>query len=537
MNLLCNIRNLLSLAILTCCLQSLAQTPIKNWQLLDHEKDGVYGIGVEKAYSTLLKNKKPKKKVLVAIIDVGMDITHPAFRGAIWTNQKEIAGNGRDDDGNGYVDDVHGWNFMGECKVETYDCIREYVKFKSKYERLTDTLTPGMRQWTKIKTETESFLKFRERIFNRTEPAIVALSILNAYWKNSLKADSVYIGKIIHSQLPAGIDSNVIKAQKEVLTKVFPGDTLRRNALTLQAVINGYQNVVDLYKGEYLTAKTIIEQNDAGYFRKKSPGDDPYTNTDIHYGNSNTTTTMPHGNGVAGIIAASRTNPDMKGIADWVELMPISIVSQKVIGEERDKDVANAIRYAVDNGAAIINFSLGKKSSPQKILVDESIRYAASKGVLLFAAAGNDASDNDLITDYPSAYFDDGSVADNVFKVGATTSGPSLVWKFSNYGKKNVDFFAPGDDIYSTALNSSYNRDSGTSYASPTAAGLAALIWSYYPNLTYKEVAKCITHSVEESNVLVTKPGSNERVPFKALSRLGGMINAYKALLFAATIH
>jgi cell wall-associated protease len=217
--------------------------------------------------------------------------------------------------------------------------------------------------------------------------------------------------------------------------------------------------------------------------------------------------------------------------------MPITVVTPKVIGEERDKDVANAIRYAVDNGAKIINFSLGKQTSPQKQLVEASVRYAASRGVLIFAAAGNQASNKDVVTNYLNRHFADGSLADNLFLVGATTSGSALVWSSSNYGKEEVDFFAPGDDIYSTALDGKYNWDSGTSYAAPAAAGLAALIWNYYPALSYKQVAQCIEKSVGLSEMLVEKPGTTEQVPFKALSRLGGLINAYEALKMAAIIH
>jgi subtilisin family serine protease len=516
-------------------LQLFAQAP-KNWQLLDYKMDSVYGISVEKAYTTLLKDKKPKKKVIVAIIDVGMDIKHPAFKGSIWTNKKEIDGNRVDDDGNGYIDDVHGWNFMGDCQVETYDCIREYVKFKKKYEHAIDTLNSNVKQWIKVRRETESFMTYHEANIKRIEPFISAFTILNRYWQKALGKDSIIFREVMNLKLPSNSDTRLILAQTKVLPQALLSDTARRNILTLQTVVNIYRNALEFFKGEYETAKTIIDHDDVGYFRRQSPGDDSYTNADIYYGNSDIKPHIPHGNGVAGIIAATRDNPDVKGIASWVEVMPIVIVTPKVIGEERDKDVSNAIRYAVDNGAQVINFSLGKQSSPQKDLVDASVQYAASKGVLIFACAGNGASDNDLVTDYLSTHFADGSVGSNVFKVGASTYGSGLVWKYSNYGKKEVDFFAPGDDIYSPALNGTYNRDSGTSYASPTAAGLAALIWNYYPALTYKQVAQCISQSVSASDVLVTKPGTTEQVPFKTLSRLGGLINAYEALKLAANI-
>ena len=189
--------------------------------------------------------------------------------------------------------------------------------------------------------------------------------------------------------------------------------------------------------------------------------------------------------------------PGIKGISESVEIMSIQIVPLKVIGEERDKDVANAIRYAVNNGAKIINISLGKQTSPQNELVYSAVRYAAVKGVLIFVAAGNEASNGDVIFDYPSSIFKDGTKATNLLKIGATTYGKNLVWEYSNYGGKSVDFFAPWDDIYSTALDGKYNRNSGTNYAAPNTAGLISHIWSYYPKLNYKDVMNCITQSVE----------------------------------------
>ncbi|MBD1393412.1 S8 family serine peptidase [Mucilaginibacter glaciei] len=532
----------MSKIIFTCFLSlitvnGLAQVPPKNWQLLDYGNDSIHGMSVNKARVTLLKNLRPKRKVIVAIIDIGMDVSHPAFKGAIWTNQKEISGNGVDDDGNGYIDDVHGWNFVGDCEAETYDCVREYVKYKSIYENSTDSLTPKYRNWKEMKKQTEENLAFRKRIFQRTEPAISALKLLNTYWINLLHTDSIYLKNILNRTVLGNADSNIIKAQTLVLPRVMSNDTAKRNKLTLQAVIKGYQSVVDRYKGEYETANTIIAHNDVTWFRKKSPGDDPFTNANVYYGNARMTAAMSHGNGVAGIIAASQTDACMKGISDWVEIMPIQIVTPKVIGEERDKDVANAIRYAVNNGAKIINISLGKQTSPQKELVDNAVRYAASKGVLIFAAAGNDATDNDSIINYPSSVFANGTRANNLFTVGATTYGDGLVWRHSNFGKKTVDFFAPGDDIYSTAFHGNYNRDSGTSYASPTAAGLAALIWNYYPQLDFKQVMLCIERSVLWSETSVTKPGTDEKVPFKQLSRTGGIINAYNALAIANKMH
>ncbi|HEY4877310.1 MAG TPA: S8 family serine peptidase, partial [Puia sp.] len=224
----------------------------------------------------------------------------------------------------------------------------------------------------------------------------------------------------------------------------------------------------------------------------------------------------------------------MDGIADNVIIMPVRASCD---GDERDKDVALAIRYAVDNGAKIINMSFGKPFSPGKEWVDEAVRYAAKKGVLLIHGAGNDATDADSIPFYPNAYFkSDGTKADNFITVGASASSSFLVASFSDYGKTVVDVFAPGVNIYSTIPGNKYDWYSGTSMASPVVAGIAALIWSYYPTLTYRQVKYCIEKSVTPIDILVTKPGTNKKVPFSSLSKTGGIVNAYQAILIAEQI-
>jgi cell wall-associated protease len=271
--------------------------------------------------------------------------------------------------------------------------------------------------------------------------------------------------------------------------------------------------------------------------RRDIIGDDPENINDKIYGNNDVSAGyQSHGTHVSGIIAARRNNGiGMDGIADNVLIMPIRASCD---GDERDKDVALAIRYAVDNGAKVINMSFGKPFSPGKEWVDEVVKYAAKKGVLLIHGAGNDAIDSDSIPFYPNAYFkSNGEKADNFITVGASgASDRSLVANFSNYGKTTVDIFAPGVDIYSTIPGNEYEQESGTSMASPVVAGIAALIWSYYPKLTYKQVKYCIEKSATPINTLVTKPGTYKKVPFSSLSRTGGIVNAYKALQLAATL-
>jgi subtilisin family serine protease len=215
--------------------------------------------------------------------------------------------------------------------------------------------------------------------------------------------------------------------------------------------------------------------------------------------------------------------------------MPVKI-SNGWASDDQDKDVANAIRYAVDNGARIINMSFGKFISPLKSWVDEAVKYAEIKGVLLIAAAGNEATNTDSLVYYPSTYYTDKTITSNLIKVGASTFDSTLVGVFSNYGSKTVNVFAPGVSIYTTQINKGYTSLNGTSFAAPMVAGMAALIWSYYPTFTYKQIRYCLEQSATPFETMVTKPGTREKVPFSSLCTTGGIVNAYQALLIAEQI-
>ncbi len=243
-----------------------------------------------------------------------------------------------------------------------------------------------------------------------------------------------------------------------------------------------------------------------------------------------------HGTHVAGIIGAVRGNGvGVDGIAPAVKFMMIRTVPD---GDERDKDVANAIRYAVDNGAKIISMSFGKAYSPYKAAVDDPVRYADAKGVLMVHAAGNDGADLAKGKNFPTPAYLGGGHPVNWLEVGASSwkGGDELAASFSNYGQNEVDVFAPGVDILSTVPGNQYERDSGTSMAAPVVSGLAALIMDYYPNLSASDVRKIIVASVSKYDQTVNRPGDDKdkvRVPFGTLSVSGGIVNAYNALKMA----
>ncbi len=288
----------------------------------------------------------------------------------------------------------------------------------------------------------------------------------------------------------------------------------------------------------WLLSKSLLKKADSVPpvdYRGKEVKDDYFNIKDRFYGNSNLMgDPYFHGTHVAGIIGAGRGNEKgMDGIANAVKLMGIRVVPN---GDEHDKDVALGIRYAVDNGAHIINMSFGKRVSPERKMVEDAIRYAESKGVLLINAAGNDGADVDSLPNYPTPFYMKANKrASNMITVGASgATEAGLIAAFSNYGDQTVDVFAPGVSIYSTLPENKYSPLSGTSMATPVVAGIAALIKSYYPNLTAKQIKSIIEQTVTKINFPVTKPKSGgEKVAMTELCRTGGIVNAYDALLMA----
>ncbi len=521
-------------------ISSYAQTSAASsngWHLKDKTTSGYYGISLDKAYE-LVKEKK-SKTVVVAVIDSGIDTTHEDLKPVLWTNPKEIPGNGIDDDGNGYVDDVHGWNFIGgrdgrNVKEDSYEAARVYHKYKSKFAQVTDTasLSPEDRELYR------TWKRAAKDIAPNAENALNLMLIKNAY-KSAMSADSVLQNKLNKAEY-SGSDVEKYAATDE------EGKLAKRKMLVLY---NGLSLDLDRSNkeilgeiGDYLSGEE--RKNEAA---EKAPRDyrgeivkDNYEDiNDRFYGNNDIMASTPlHGTHVAGIIGAARNNgKGMDGVADNVKIMMIRAVPD---GDEHDKDIALAIRYAVDNGAKVINMSFGKGFSPEKEWVDEAVKYAESKGVLLVHAAGNSAADIDTTENYPSPVFKgDAQRASNWITVGASGDPKlgGLVASFSNYGKKEVDVFAPGVQIYSTVPGgNTYGNLQGTSMASPVVAGLAAFILSYYPELTPQQVKQVIEKSAGKPDTSVKNPETGETVQLSELSVTGGLVNAYEAIKMAATL-
>jgi cell wall-associated protease len=520
----------------------------KDWFLKDPETDHFQGISVEKTYMTLLQGK-PSKTVLVAVIDSGIDIEHEDLKDIIWTNEDEIPANGVDDDKNGYIDDVHGWNFLGgkdgqNVDEDTYEVTREYARLKPLYENMEESKVSKKNKaefalWQRVKAKYERDFKSNKDQYDQYKQQYDLYD--NAYttldFCDSVISKSMGGRAVMKSSLSAVETTNdTIRFAKETLNKVLEyvdGD------IAVSEFLNELKQYLAQLKEGLDHYGTAVEYGyNLEFNSRKIVGDDPNNLYEKGYGNNDVEgPDARHGTHVAGIIGANRNNElGIKGIVDNVRIMVLRAVPN---GDERDKDIANAIIYAVDNGARVINMSFGKAFSPQKEAVDKAVKYAESKGVLLVHAAGNDGDNIDKEENFPTKVLNNGAEVRNWLEIGASSYGADehFVATFSNYGKKSVDLFAPGVEMYSTVPNNQYEDLQGTSFASPATAGVAALLLSYYPDLTAAQVKDILRQSTRKFDGLkVTKPGTAEEVLFTTLSSTGGLVNAYEAVKLAESI-
>ena len=513
----------------------------KGWHLMDKGDSGYYGISINKAYAFLKSKNIKSKTVIVAVIDSGVDTTHEDLRSILWHNPKEIPGNGIDDDKNGYVDDIYGWNFLGghdgkNVEEDSFEGARVYHKLKSKFEGKD----PATLLTKEDKEQYKMWKRAEKEVVGDTKTNSLELIFLKRAYAGAMKSDTIlrkalnmdkYTGKDIDTLNP--VDADARKA-KSLLLPLFQGNDAMETSN--QEFLEGF--------GEYVSGEE--KKADAATtppvdFRGNIVKDNYDDFNDRFYGNNDVMASEKsalHGTHVSGIIAAMRNNGvGMDGIADNVRIMMVRAVPD---GDEHDKDIALAIRYAVDNGAEVINMSFGKGFSPEKKWIDEAVQYAATKNVLLVHAAGNDAKDVDTTFNFPTpVYQADGMRAPNWITVGASgdPKAGGLTASFSNYGKKEVDVFAPGVKIYSTVPGGNkYQNLQGTSMASPVVAGLAALILEYFPTLSAAQVKMVIEKSASKPADKVKNPETGELVSLGDISKSGGIINAYEAVKLASTL-
>ncbi len=514
----------------------------RNWQLTDFTSTGFYGISLDKAYSTILPTLKPKRKIIVAVIDSGVDTLHEDLKSILWKNKNEIPGNRIDDDHNGYVDDIYGWNFIGgkdgkNVTKDSYEGARVYYKYKKLFDgksieetSLNNDQLTAFKNYKKAKEILEIQAKEASMYVMILKDIVTKLPIADSILKISL-GKNTYTGDELENFKAVSADE--IKSKKAMLGIFQQTRQMDQpNSFVLKELLEFY---------EQEKSKMIAVEKEPIDYRNPIVLDNYDDVNDRYYGNNDVMATgAEHGTHVAGIIAADRKNATgINGIANNVEIMMIRAVPD---GDEHDKDIANAIHYAVENGAWVVNMSFGKGFSPEKKWVDEAVKYAESKGVLLIHAAGNDDKNIDIEDNFPSQNINNDTlnIASNWINVGA--SGPTLAElkaSFSNYGKREVSVFAPGVDIYSTLPGGNvYGSMDGTSMAAPVVSGIAALILSYYPELSASQVKNIIERSaVKINSTIVVKEGEDDRnIQLSDISVSGGIANAYEALLLAQTI-
>ncbi|MDQ2163560.1 MULTISPECIES: S8 family serine peptidase [Vibrio] len=491
-----------------------------DWFNLSANYSSIQGVGSDYVYESLMPPLKPQP-VIVAVLDSGVDIEHEDLKNKLWVNAGEIPNNGIDDDGNGYIDDVYGWNFLGNSlginvDYDTLELTREYKKYLDLLEG-NDWIPEQKRAYYQaIETEYLAEVQSNQILLAQVTEAIAQAN----QYKSQILAltqhkDFTAGGLLILLSHP---NSEVVSAAQALLALFDDWYSFDY----LESRRSRYQDALDYYYNLEFDPRADIVLDDIS-----NPWEKGYGNNDVKGPDAS------HGTHVAGIIAAERRNGiGIDGLSEDVKIMSLRMVPN---GDERDKDIANAVRYAVDNGAKIINMSFGKSYSPRKFVVDHAFRYAASKGVLIIHSAGNSQSDNDSKPSFPNRFADtyESSPISTWIDVGASAkyANEDFVASFSNYGQKSVDIFAPGYRILSSTPGNNYATYSGTSMAAPVVSGVAAMVWSRYPELSAVELKALLLDSARRyPELLVKKPSPPETlVPFSALSISGGIVDAEAA--------
>lgn len=502
---------------------------LMTWYHKDFATTKVYGINTENAYKFLESKGLKPKTVLVGVLDSGVQVDHPGLVKNIWTNPNEVPGNGKDDDGNGYIDDIHGWNFIGgkngDIGIDNMEVTRVVAKYKPIFEG--DDSTKNKANQAKMPEEFAMYMKSKELFTKKSVEArqgFQTYTMINDAIPNMVK---LLNGK---SVTPENIASIKATDQKDafalnVLTQVSqsPDFKGKSSAEFEKSIKDQMKEALDYFEPQ-------SKQYDLSYDpRKEIVGDNYDDYSEKNYGNNHYEgTDAEHGTHVAGIIAGLPNGKEVQyGVASKVaKIMSVRTVPN---GDERDKDVANAIKYAVDNGAKVLNMSFGKPVSPGKNVVWDAFKYAQDKGVLLVKAAGNENEDVAEHLAYPTNFknvTDEKPFVNNVLVVGASTNkNDALRASFSNFNKKMVNVFAPGEEIYSTVPHNEYKYLQGTSMASPVVAGAAAVLLAYMPTLTPAQVIESLVKSSNPST-------ANQ---FGDFSQAGGVIDLKKAAEYAYT--
>ena len=507
-------------------------TELDQWYLKDYDRDSIPGISLEKLYDEILKDRKGKE-IIVAIIDTEIDINHEDLKDFIWVNKDEIADNGIDEDNNGYIDDVNGWNFIGNIKGKNLVCAN--FSFVRKLKELAPIYEGKSKN--QVGNDTINFHIYKRALKDYEE------------MKGQLQADKEYV-TFLNEGYPKS---------KKILDSVFRGTTY--TVEQLDSLYNTYEPkdsilAADVYfmydfmryemhgYADNLTYEIVQMENysnNINYDDRKIVGDDVNDINDKNYGIHNLTNNLKeftHGTIVTGVLGAHRTNgKGIRGITNNIKVMSLCVQSK--FGSETDKDLALSIRYAVDNGAQVINFSANRFYETHNSWVQEALLYAEKNNVLVVKAAGNSETNLDQVVGYPNKKSKDYYSLNNFIVVGATGKYIDQYFKplWSNYGYETVDLYAPGEDIPTTTPFNTYKNDSGSSMSTAITSGVAALILSYYPNLKVKDVRLILMESATRYNTQIAlEYDSDKRISFSKLSSSGGVLNAYDAFVLAEKI-
>ena len=511
--------------------QDVTEEQLKTWYILDYTEDTIPGISLNKAYDKIL-NDKIGDTVIVAVIDTEVDLQHEDLVGSFWVNKKEIPDNNIDDDSNGYIDDIHGWNFLGNDKGENiiyanYEFIRIIRKYDSLFRNKTEVDIDES-----LKNEFQLYQKSLELKKEKEKSLIASLNRGKTIYQNHILVTNFF--KDIYGTEQIELDSIKKYNPKDSLTEKYKKDMLfsLNRGLTNKTL----EIYIDQQKG--LMEKSL----NADYIDRVITGDNFNDIKDIKYGNNQVSKNLKelyHGTLVSGVLSGNRSNDiGIRGISDNIIIMPLAVSAN---GDELDKDIALAIRYAVDNGADVINMSSGKQYSLNKEWVEEALLYAAEKNVLFVTSAGNNNENLDLEENnyYPNdTYIKDSIVKKSFLMVGASSYDLNHKFTYSNtnYGKINVDIFAPGSRIYTTRPLDDYSFSNGTSMATPIVSGIAALIKSYYPHFSATEIKDILLKSGTSYHLdvkIYEEDGTTKMIPFSELSKSGKIVNAYNALIMA----
>ena len=508
---------------------------LKTWYHKDFSTTNVYGVNTNNAYKFLESKGLKPRTVVVGVLDSGVEVDHPGLINNMWKNPNEIPNNGIDDDKNGYVDDIYGWNFIGGKTADVDADNLEVTRMVKKYQPIfegTDSAKNKANQ-AKMPEEYAMYQKSKKLFDEKGSEAKQYYQYFSGF-NNAIPS----IIKTLNGK-------TLTKANLAAIKPASQEDS--RNLQILNSLVQEAENVgktpkevEELLKKEVEGALKHYESQATKHYnldfdpRKEIVGDNYDNYNEKHYGNNHYEgPDASHGTHVSGIIAGlPHGNEAQYGVAHKVaKIMTVRAVPD---GDERDKDVANAIRYAVDNGAKILNMSFGKAVSPGKKHVWDAMKYAEKKGVLLVKAAGNENQNIGENEYFPTNFMkqsDEKPFVSNMIVVGASTNNnQNLRARFSNYNGKMVDVFAPGQEIYSTVPDAKYEYLQGTSMASPVVAGAAAVLWAYMPSLTPQQIKEALVKTVNKSTVNANVDSSAN---FDQISVAGGVIDLYKAAQYA----